>query len=289
LKKYSVLVLLTIVPCACGAQSALAASKETIQMMQQLDTLTQMVQSLQRAVDTQGAVLKTLVEQANDNVNAMKGTIADLQKTNQQTLGSLSNRFDAMTSQVQELSASLDETKARLAKLSDQLAQTQKAMETLGPSATGGSTPGGGAPGGNATPAAGEAAAPQPPPDPESLYNSALGYYHAGQYDLAVQAFQQYLQNYADGEYASNAQFYIGECYYSQKNYAQAIEEYNTCIERYPKGNKLAAAQLKKGYALLALDKTQAGERELRSLVRRFPKSPEANLARQRLKQIESE
>jgi tol-pal system protein YbgF len=276
LKNYSFLALLMIVPGACGAQ---AASKETIQMMQQLDTLTQLVQSLQKTVDTEEAVLKTLIEQTNDNVNTMKVTIADLQKTNQQTLGSVSNRFDAMTSQIQELSASLDETKARLAKLSDQLAQTQKVMETLNPSATGGSAP--------ATP--GEAAAAQPPPDPDSLYKSALGYYHGGQYDLAVQAFQQYLQNYADGEYASNAQFYIGECYYSQKNYAQAVEEYNTCIERYPKGNKLAAAQLKKGYALLALDKTQAGERELRSLVRRFPKSPEANLARQRLKQIESE
>jgi tol-pal system protein YbgF len=238
-----------------------------------------MVQSLQKTVDTEEAVLKTLIEQTSDNVNTMKVTIADLQKTNQQTLGSISNRFDAMASQVQELSASLDETKARLAKLSDQLAQTQKVMETLNPSATGGS----------AQAAPGEGAAAQPPPDPDSLYKSALGYYHGGQYDLAVQAFQQYLQNYADGEYASNAQFYIGECYYSQKNYAQAVEEYNTCIERYPKGNKLAAAQLKKGYALLALDKTVAGERELRSLVRRFPKSPEANLARQRLKQIESE
>jgi len=279
LKKYSFLALLMIVPCACGAQSALGASKETIQMMQQLDTLTQMVQSLQKTVDTEEAVLKTLIEQASDNVNTMKGTIADLQKTNQQTLGSFSNRFDAMTSQIQELSASLDETKARLAKLSDQLAQTQKVMETMTPNPTGSSAP--------AAPA--EAAAAQPPPDPDSLYKSALGYYHGGQYDLAVQAFQQYLQNYADGEYASNAQFYIGECYYSQKNYAQAVEEYNTCIERYPKGNKLAAAQLKKGYALLALDKTQAGERELRSLLRRFPKSPEANLARQRLKQIESE
>ena len=141
MRNYSFLVLFVIVPCACGAQSALAASKETIQMMQQLDTLTQMVQSLQKTVDTEEAVLKTLIEQASDNVNTMKVTIADLQKTNQQTLGSFSNRFDSMTTQIQELSASLDETKARLAKLSDQLAQTQKVMETLTPSASASSAP----------------------------------------------------------------------------------------------------------------------------------------------------
>ena len=278
MRKHSYLILLMTLLCAGGVRPLQAASKEVIQMMQQLDTLTQMMQNLQKTVDTQTAVLKTLVEQANDNVNTMKSTIVDLQKTNQQNLASVSSRFDGLTSQIQELSASLDETKARLAKLSDQLAQTQKSMETLNPGASGGTT---------AAPT--ESANPQPPPDPDSLYKSALGYYHGGQYDLAVQAFQQYLQNYADGEYASNAQFYIGESYYSQKNYAQAIEEYNTCIERYPKGNKLAAAQLKKGYALLAMDKTQAGERELRSLIKRFPKAPEANLARQRLRQLAAE
>lgn len=278
MRKHGYLALWMTLLCAGGIRPVLAASKETIQMMQQLDTLTQMVQNLQRTVDTQTAVLKTLIEQANDNVNAMKSTIADLQKTNQQNLASTSNRFDGLTSQFQELSASLDETKARLAKLSDQLAQTQKTVETLNASPSGGKAA-----------APGESANPQPPPDPDSLYKSALSYYHGGQYDLAAQAFQQYLQNYPDGEFASNAQFYIGESYYSQKAYDQAIEEYNTCIERYPKGNKLAAAQLKKGYALLALDKTQAGERELRSLIRRFPKAPEANLARQRLKQLASE
>src|SRR5262249_45851442 len=136
-----------------------AASKETIKMMQQLDTLTQMVQSLQRTVDTQEAVLKTLVEQANDNVNAMKATIADLQKTQQQNLASVSNKFDGMTSQIQELSASLDETKARLGKLGDQLAQTQKVIETLNapkPAAEAGGGP-------ITTPGS-----PQPPPDPET-------------------------------------------------------------------------------------------------------------------------
>jgi tol-pal system protein YbgF len=279
LRKYGCFALWMVFLFTGGPRPGSAASKETIQMMQQLDTLTQMVQSLQRTVDTQTAVLKTLVEQASDNVNSMKVTIADLQKTNQQNLASVSNRFDNMTSQIQELSASLDETKARLGKLSDQLAQTQKVIETLNTQPAAGT--------GSAVAPAG-AATPPPPPDPDTLYESALSYYHGGQYDLAVQAFEQYLQNYPDGEYASNAQFYIGECYYSQKDYPRAIEEYNACVERYPKGNKLAAAQLKKGYALLALKKTPAGARELRSLISRFPRSEEAKLARQRLRQLES-
>jgi tol-pal system protein YbgF len=101
-----------------------------------------------------------------------------------------------------------------------------------------------------------------------------------------MQAFQDYLKYYKDTDRASNAQFYIGECYYSKGDYTHAIEAYDLCSEKYPTGNKAAAAQLKKGLALLALDQKPAGIRELRSLIQRFPQSPEADLARQRLKKL---
>lgn len=279
------------------APPAFGVSKETIRMMAQLDDLQQAVQNMQRTVDTQTAVLKTLIEQTNDNVTAMKATIAELQKTNGENLAKDQNRFDALTSQVQALSESLEEAKARLAKLDDKVAQTQSIIQTLntpqtppaGTTAAGAptTTPGSEAAPGQA-PAAGQDAPPQRPriPDANSLYEQGLSYYNGGQYDLAVQAFQQYLQYYSDTDLASNAQFYIGECYYGQGNYKKAIDQYNQCIERYPTGNKLAAAQLKKGYALIELGQTQAGARELRSLVERYPNSREAELARQKLKRL---
>lgn len=276
MKKHSIFVLLVALLFGAGSRPLFGVSKEIIRMMEQLDTLQQMVQNMQKTLDTQTAVLKTLIEQANDNVNSMKTTVAELRKANEQNLASTNNRFDAITSQVQELAASLDEAKARLSKLSDQLAQTQNIIQTLNtPSRAAAATADGATPGSNL-------------PDPHTLYQSALSYYNGGQYDLAIQAFQQYLQNYAESDLASNVQFYIGDCYYAQKQYAQAVEEYNKCIERYPNGNKLPAAQLKKGYALLALDQKQAGARELRSLIKRYPDSPEAGLARQRLRKLEN-
>jgi tol-pal system protein YbgF len=123
-------------------------------------------------------------------------------------------------------------------------------------------------------------------PDADSLYTQGLSYYNGGQYDLSIQSFQDYLKYYKDTDRASNAQFYIGECYYSQQDYKNAIEAYDACGEKYPNGNKAAAAQLKKGFSLLALDEKTAGIRELRSLVQRFPDSHEADLARQRLKKL---
>ena len=284
----------------CLTPPAFGVSKETIRMMEQLDNLQQSMQSMQKTVDTQTAVLKTLIEQTNENVSSMKATITELQKTNGENLAKDQNRFDQLTSQIQALSESLEEAKARMAKLEDKVAQTQAIMQTLNqPSnalpanAAQPSGPAAGAPAGGSAPqspsqaaAANNARPTRSIPDANSLYEQGLSYYNGGQYDLATQAFQQYLDYYSDTDLASNAQFYIGECYYSQENYKKAIDEYNKCLERYPTGNKLAAAQLKKGYALLALGQTQAGSRELRSLIERYPNSREADLARQRLKKV---
>jgi tol-pal system protein YbgF len=279
LRKPATILLLIACLVALEAQPARAQKKDTLLLMRQLDTMQQMIMNIQKTLDTQTAVLKTLVEQTNDNVSNMKLQVAELQKATQQNLASSSARADSTTRDIQALSESLEEIKARLAKLSDQMAQTQNIIQTLQTApATG--TPGATGPGqgpGTNSPAI---------PDADTLYKSGLSSYNGGQYQLAVQSFQEYLQYYGDSDLASNAQFYIGECYYSQGDYQKAVDEYNKCIEQYPKGNKIAAAQLKKGYALLALDQQRAGIRELRSLIQRFPNSREADLARQRLKKL---
>ncbi|HLI34612.1 MAG TPA: tol-pal system protein YbgF [Terriglobia bacterium] len=299
MKKHVFGVVLLALAFALSAQPGFGVSKEIIQMMTQLDNLQQEVESLQRTVDTQTAILKTLVEQTSQNVNAMKATIAKMAQAQQQSLANTNNQMDSMTNQIQQLSSSLDEAKGQIAKLSSQVAQTQKILQTINtpnpnapPSPNANAAPGAqGAQGGAASAAgpgpAGDAPAQPPPvPDPQTLYNSAYQDYTQGQYSLAIQGFQQYLQNYGDTDLASNAQFYIGDSYYAQKDYKNAIKEYDKCIEQFPGGNKVAASYLKKGYALLALGETSAGERELRALIRRYPSSHEADLARQRLRRL---
>ena len=276
MKKHTLLALMVLALLGAQMRPAYGVSKETLQMLQQLDALQQAVQNLQKTVDTQTAVLKTLVEQANDNVNTMKATITELHGSMQQNLASSNARFDAMTSQMQALSESLEEAKARLSKLSEQMAQTQNILQTLPAQ----SNPTPGATGTPTTPGA------PPVPDADSLYSQGLSYYNGGQWDLSIQAFNDYLKYYKDTDRASNAQFYIGECYYSQQDYNHAIQAYDLCSEKYPTGNKAPAAQLKKGFSLLALEQKTAGIRELRSLIQRFPESHEADLARQRLKKL---
>ena len=131
LKKYTVVTLMVLAFLGAQARPVLAVSREELQMMQQLDTLQQAVQNLQKTVDTQTAVLRTLVEQANDNVNSMKATVTDLHNTIQQNVASSGAHFDSMTTQMQALSESLEEAKSRLSKLSEQMAQVQTILTTL--------------------------------------------------------------------------------------------------------------------------------------------------------------
>jgi tol-pal system protein YbgF len=278
LKKLASSALLVAGLVVLAASPAFGQKKDTLLLMRQLDTMQQSIANLQKTVDTQTAILRTLIEQSNDNVNSMKAVVQDLRKEMQQNLAGNNARFDAMVTQIQTLSESLEEAKARLSRLSDQVVQTQNILQTLhGPPMASAPTPG-----------ADGATAPTPAaiPDADALYKSGLSYFNGGQYDLAIQAFQEYLQYYQESDLASNAQFWIAECYFNQGNYQQAILEYDKCLERYPKGNKAAGAQLKKGYALLALDQRQAGVRELRSLIQRYPNAPESELARQRLKRL---
>ena len=131
MKKHTLLALIGFAVWRATLPPAFGVSKEVVQMMQQLDQLQQSVQNLQKTVDTQSAVLKTLIEQADDKVNTMKATVDDLKGPLQQNLASTNARFDALASQIQALSESLDEAKSRLAKLSDQMAQTQNILQTL--------------------------------------------------------------------------------------------------------------------------------------------------------------
>jgi len=282
LRNHATLALIGATLLTAGMRPAYGVSKEMLRVMQQLDALQQAVQNMQRTLDTQSAVLKTLVEQANDNVNSMKSTVAELRRSTEQNLARTNARFDSMTDRIQALNESLEEAKARLSKLSEQMAQTQNIIQTLNaPPAPGATVPGSGTPGSGT-----DMPSPANIPDPDTLYNSGLSYYNGGQYQLALQAFLDYLRYYGETDRASNAQFYIGDSYYIQGNYKQAIEEYDKCIERYPRGNKAAAAQLKKGFALVELDEKAAGVRELRSLIQQYPNSREADLARQRLKKL---
>jgi len=260
--------------CALMATPAFPVSKEIVQLQTQVQALQDQMMQMRQSFDERMGVMKNLVEQSTDNVNKVASAVNELNSTIQKSHQDEGGRADQLSGQIQALHDSVDELKARVAKMTQQLDSIQNAQQNITTPAMG--TPGTEAPTG---------AINQAPPA-DVLYNNALRDYNSGNYQLASQEFADYLKYYPNTDLAGNAQFYLGDVAYRQGNFEEAVKAYDTVIERYPDGNKAAAAQLKKGYAFLELGNRPAGVRELNALITRYPRSIEATQAKDRLKKL---
>jgi tol-pal system protein YbgF len=275
-----------------GPRPAEAVAREIIDLQRDVTTLLQGQKDMSTQITQDHTVLKTLVEQASDNVGKLNATMGSVQKSVQDVQANSGARLDTMSTQVQGLSDNLEEIKSRLGKLNQQLVDLQSAVQSID-SKVSGTAPAGTAPGANprpandgnsAPPAAGNAASPAPSAD--MLYSNGLRDITSGKYDLARQEFLDYLKYYGSTDLACNAQFYLGEIAYHQKQYQDAVAEYDKVLTLYPKGFKLEPARLKKGMALIELGQKTAGVRELREVIRRYPGTEEERAARAKLKEL---
>ncbi|MBI2678836.1 MAG: outer membrane protein assembly factor BamD [Candidatus Koribacter versatilis] len=256
--------LSTILLVVALAAPALAANKDMVQLQTQVQNLQDSMARMQQTFDERMGVMKNLIEQTTDNINRLNSNVDNLTKTLQQQSGDSGAKTDQVSSQVQALHDSVDEVKARLNKIQQQLDAMSQQQQNL-----------------QAPP---QGAAQAPPPD--VLYQNALRDMTANKMQLADQEFRDFMKYYPDNELAGNAQYYIADIEYRQGNFQQAVADYDKVLEQHPGGNKAAASQLKKGYALLELGQRDAGVRELNSLVARYPKTSEAAQAQQRLTQL---
>ncbi len=121
------------------------------------------------------------------------------------------------------------------------------------------------------------------------LYRSSLDGLTAGTHADAAASFREFLRRYPTHDYADNAQYWLGECYYDLKDYATAVREFRRVVEKHATGNKVPDALLKMGFSYLSLGENGAGRRSLQELVRTYPAHPSARLAGERLTALVTE
>jgi tol-pal system protein YbgF len=250
---------------------AWGVSKEMVQLQTQVQQLQEQMTAMQRSFDERMGVMNNLVERDTDAVNKVAAAVTLLQSTLQKQQGDSASHVDQLSGQIQSLNDSLDELKARLAKVSKQLEDMQSSQQSTAATAA-------------QQQAQQQAMAQAPPPD--VLYNNALRDYNGAKNDLAIQEFSDYIKFYPNTDLAGNCYFYLGEIQFRQGNYQQAAQNYNQVLQNFPTGSKVASAQLKKGFSLIELGKQDDGVAELRHLIQRYPRSPEALQARERLRKL---
>jgi tol-pal system protein YbgF len=135
----------------------------------------------------------------------------------------------------------------------------------------------------------------QPEKSPESgrrleeaniLYDQALARYRNDKYSASRKDFFAFQERYPDHPLMPNALYWQAETHYAQKQYAQSILIFKELSRRYPGSAKAPDALLKAGYAYEKLGDLPNARFQLQIVLDDYPDSPAAELARQRLPEL---
>src|SRR5215471_9730295 len=167
-----------------GPRPALAVAREIIELQRDVTTLLQGQKDLSTQLTQDHTVMRTLLEQSNDTVGRLNGTMNGLQKSVQDVQANSGARLDTMSTQVQGLSDNLEEIKSRLGKLNQQLVDLQNTVQSLDAKVSGGAAPAGVVPSGNPSSSTTQPSGSAPPlaaaspsgaaPSADTLYSNGL-------------------------------------------------------------------------------------------------------------------
>lgn len=130
-----------------------------------------------------------------------------------------------------------------------------------------------------------EVALAKEPLETQEEYRTAWQALSGQQYDKAIQQFRTFQRRNSTSEMADDAQYWIGESYFTRRDYNRAILEFNDVL-KYRKGDKVPAALLRQAEAFVEIgDKTDA-RLILQKLLNDYPNSFQAKDARERLQSL---
>ena len=124
---------------------------------------------------------------------------------------------------------------------------------------------------------------------PQSQEPDKQGYFMAydelrsGHTAQSIEQFKAYLNQYPTGEYANNAQYWLGEAYRVNQDNASARKAFNDVLEKYPNSLKVPDAILKLGYIEVDQKNSVKATEYLNRVISDYPKSPAAILASKKL------
>jgi len=113
----------------------------------------------------------------------------------------------------------------------------------------------------------------------QAAYIKAFGLYSANNYTDAAEAFNAFIAAYPESEYAANARYWLGECYFTLGRYKESIDSLSRVLEMNPAPKRAADTMLRIGSAWYHLDDSAKGAAALRLLIEKYPGSEAADMA----------
>jgi tol-pal system protein YbgF len=270
-----------VVLTGCATQTALVDVQTEVEMMRgQVDQLTDRLGSVDKSAQERTA---TGQRSQVDLVVRLDQIAADVQ--------TLQGRLEEQNHRVSELAKALDDQSFRLNQATAKLDTIEMRQAEQQRQASLAPVPPSGAPPGTSPPPGEERVVlpgrtPRSGLSPVEAYNLAYNDFIKGSYDLAIQGFQGFLQQYPNSILVPHAVYWLGESYYQTKQYPQAIEQYDRLIAQFPKNEKLPGALLKEGFAYAAVGDKVKARAALKRVVEDYPRASEANLAKEKLAEL---
>lgn len=214
------------------------------------------VTSLERITNAQGQLLTQLQQQLSDNqrdIDTLRGQIQE----NQYQLNQIVERQKQIYQQIDSLSS------GNAAQGNTPAASAQPADST-------------------APAAAPQAAAASG--DANTDYNRAVDLVLVKkQNDQAISAFQTFIKQYPDSTYQPNANYWLGQLYYSKGKKDDAAYYYAVVVKNYPKSPKAPESMYKVGVIMQEKGQSDKAHAVFQQVLKQYPNSEAAKLAQKRL------
>lgn len=120
----------------------------------------------------------------------------------------------------------------------------------------------------------------------KELYKEAYETLRNGHNTQAIAAFKDLINLYPAGEYADNAQYWLGEAYKVNQDVESARTAFNQLIARYPNSPKVPDALLKLGYIEFDQNNIAKARDYLTQVTVNYPGTTAAHLAAKKLMQL---
>jgi TolA-binding protein len=129
-------------------------------------------------------------------------------------------------------------------------------------------------------------AVPMTVPPAEEIHRQMYLDFSRGEFQLALEESETFLEEYQDHHLMQEVLFIRGECFMEQKKYFDALKEFSRILQDFPSGDRVPASLLR-----MAISYESIGEREIaggivRRLIREHPYSEEAAVAEDRFGEL---
>ncbi len=257
-------------------------SKKAIELVyDDVQVLKQQVQELRARVDQNAEEIRVIQDQLKSLADLVRQAMSG-QSGVQEGLRAVPAQYQDILRKLDQLTLDLQKITADLAVREPQTATATAPEEERRPTQAPVKRPA------ESRPQTPPATAPPPAPtmSPQEAYSVAYNDYLKGNYDLAVESFKLYRQQFPESPLADNALYWIGECRYSQRMFEEAIDAFDELVMTYPQGDKAAAAYLKKGLSFIELGRKPEALAALKLLVAKYPLEEEARIAQDKIREL---